>query len=317
MANKLFLGGVAHTTTKEDLSIHFSAYGTVLDAVVMYGKEGQHRGFGFVTLEEDEAVNAVLAEPQVIHDKTIDVKRAVPGSEAPPPRGANGMAGDYGHSARMALAAVPSRIPSAKGSGPATDKVFVGGLPQSVNEDMLSEYFGRYGALVDIVVMKDRMTNKPRGFGFVRYDSTGPVEQVMADYDVHTLEGKWIEVKRAVPQDEMTPTLGGKPVAKGGAWGGKSAGKGGKGCKGCKGGWGGGGFGGGYGGGFGGGYGGGYGGGCGGGYGGGFPAMAPRPYAAPAAFRPQPSSRFAACGGTYPTAGGKGGGKGGFRSQPY
>jgi len=300
MANKLFLGGVAHTTTKEDISIHFSAYGTVVDAVVMYGKEGQHRGFGFVTFEEDEAVNAVLAEPQVIHDKNIDVKRAVPGTEAPPPRVANGMAAAHGHSARMALpAAAPMRTPSAKGAGPATDKVFVGGLPPSVNEDMLSDYFGRYGALVDIVVMKDRVTNKPRGFGFVRYDSTDPVEQVMADYDAHTLEGKWIEVKRAVPQDQMAPTLGGKPVARGGAWGGKSAGKGGKGGKG--------------------GYAGGCGGGCGGYGGGGYPAMAPRAYAPPAAFRPQPSSRFAACGGTYPTAGAypMGGGKGGCRSRPY
>mmetsp|Transcript_99946 Transcript_99946/g.288583 ORF Transcript_99946/g.288583 Transcript_99946/m.288583 type:complete len:132 (-) Transcript_99946:57-452(-) len=131
--------------------------------------------------------------------------------------------------------------------------------------------------------MKDRATGKPRGFGFVRYDSTEPVEQVMAEYETHEFDGKWVEVKKAVPQDQMVQTLGGKPVMnRGGCFSG-GCGKGG--------------FGGAYGGG--GGFGGGYGKGGGKGYSGGY-AMA---YRAPAA--------YSSYGGAYTS------GKGGYRSRPY
>eukprot|EP00445_Apocalathium_hangoei_P091447 CAMPEP_0204230560 /NCGR_PEP_ID=MMETSP0361-20130328/88060_1 /ASSEMBLY_ACC=CAM_ASM_000343 /TAXON_ID=268821 /ORGANISM="Scrippsiella Hangoei, Strain SHTV-5" /LENGTH=97 /DNA_ID=CAMNT_0051199617 /DNA_START=95 /DNA_END=384 /DNA_ORIENTATION=- len=89
---KLFLGGVSPNTQKEDLEAHFGQYGTITDSVVMF-KDGRHRGFGFVTFAEDEAADAVLAEPQVIHERVIDVKRAVPGNEAPPPKYISGAGG--------------------------------------------------------------------------------------------------------------------------------------------------------------------------------------------------------------------------------
>eukprot|EP00443_Scrippsiella_acuminata_P045530 CAMPEP_0115259620 /NCGR_PEP_ID=MMETSP0270-20121206/47917_1 /TAXON_ID=71861 /ORGANISM="Scrippsiella trochoidea, Strain CCMP3099" /LENGTH=325 /DNA_ID=CAMNT_0002675433 /DNA_START=119 /DNA_END=1094 /DNA_ORIENTATION=+ len=227
MSFKLFLGGVAPTTQKEDIEAHFSRYGTIVDAVVMY-KDGRHRGFGFVTFAEEEAMNAVLIEPQVIHDRTIDVKQALPGEQAPPPRTMNGgMVGGYGGGIIGAfggsggfLGAAPSGPPPQRSFGcggggkggvkgaytGATDKVFLGGLSPTTTDEMLSNHFGRYGNLVDVVVMKDKLSQKSRGFGFVRYDSTEPVEQVMADYESHEIDGKWIEVKKAVPQEQMGVT---------------------------------------------------------------------------------------------------------------
>mmetsp|Transcript_72354 Transcript_72354/g.150982 ORF Transcript_72354/g.150982 Transcript_72354/m.150982 type:complete len:307 (-) Transcript_72354:71-991(-) len=257
---KLFLGGLAFSTMKEDVEEHFRQYGTVTDSIVMI-KDGKHRGFGFVTFAEEEAVEAVLAQQQIIHDRVIDVKRAVPGGEAPPPRhGGGGFGGGCKGGGKG--------FGGGKGGGGGghagpTDKVFVGGLAPTVTDETLTNYFSRYGTLVDVVVMKDRATQKSRGFGFVRYDTTDPVEQVMADYESHQIDGKWVEVKRAVPQEQIAPDPRGKGgFGKGGGC--KGGGKGGYGMGG------GGGYGamggcGGYGG-----YGGGYGGcgGCGGGYGG-------------------------------------------------
>eukprot|EP00932_Pfiesteria_piscicida_P010056 SRR837773.20912.p3 GENE.SRR837773.20912~~SRR837773.20912.p3 ORF type:complete len:134 (-),score=57.24 SRR837773.20912:89-439(-) len=81
--------------------------------------------------------------------------------------------------------------------------------------------------------MKDQATNRSRGFGFVQFDSSEPVERVMADYAIHTVEGKWVEVKRSIPREQMPPSAkGGKcGKGKGGAWGGWGGG--------CGGGWGG------------------------------------------------------------------------------
>lgn len=248
MAAKLFLGGIAPTTQKEDIEAHFGAYGQVIDAVVMY-KDGRHRGFGFVTFADHESMHAALAEPQIIHERTIDVKPAVPSEEAPPPRANGGGCGPpafggfppayggklgggfgggyacagYGGKLGPPMAALPGKgAGPSKGYSGSTDKVFIGGLAPTTTDDTLSAYFGRYGQLIDVVVMKDKITQKSRGFGFVRYDSPDPVEQVMADYSSHEIDGKWIEVKRAVPQDQMAgavmPGFGlpGRGFAKGG-----------------------------------------------------------------------------------------------------
>merc|ERR1719188_108230 len=86
-----------------------------------------------------------------------------------------------------------------------TRKVFVGGLPQNCTEEVLSNYFMQYGTIIDSVVMKDRDTGNSRGFGFVTYDSPDAVEMVMAQYQDHRIERKWVEVKRAIAR-ELMPT---------------------------------------------------------------------------------------------------------------
>ncbi|KAL8456995.1 hypothetical protein ACS0TY_035007 [Phlomoides rotata] len=52
-----------------------------------------------------------------------------------------------------------------------TGKVFVGGLPLSLNEDDLREYFSPYGNIVEHQIMLDHKTGRSRGFGFVTFDT--------------------------------------------------------------------------------------------------------------------------------------------------
>jgi RNA recognition motif-containing protein len=84
----------------------------------------------------------------------------------------------------------------------------VGGLPQGVTTDDLKDYFSRYGPITDAVVMLDRRTNRSRGFGFIRFGAgpagTAAAEDALTDFYGHYIDGKWIEVKRATPQ-ELTP----------------------------------------------------------------------------------------------------------------
>eukprot|EP00439_Symbiodinium_sp_Y106_P011799 s2175_g1.t2 len=138
-------------------------------------------------------------------------------------------------------------------------KIFVGGLPQDCPQEMLTDYFGKFGAITDVVVMTDRNTGRCRGFGFVTFESEDSVEMVMAQHADHQILGKWVDCKRATKEGSK-----GVPPSKGGGGFGKGGGKfgGGMGMMG--------GYGGGYGGGKGG-YGGGYGdgGGMKGAYGGG------------------------------------------------
>ncbi|CAA7015553.1 unnamed protein product [Microthlaspi erraticum] len=57
---------------------------------------------------------------------------------------------------------------------------------------------------MDHVVMYDHKTQRPRGFGFVTYDSEDAVDRVL-QRSFHELDGKMVEVKMAVPK-ETSPT---------------------------------------------------------------------------------------------------------------
>ena len=62
-------------------------------------------------------------------------------------------------------------------------------------------YFGKYGEVTDCALMVDRQTGcfhivtllgKSRGFGFVTYKDSAPVDKVLNDKP-HTLDGKAVQ----------------------------------------------------------------------------------------------------------------------------
>lgn len=84
-----------------------------------------------------------------------------------------------------------------------TKKIFVGGLASTVTETDFKKYFEQFGNITDVVVMYDHNTQRPRGFGFITYDSEDAVDRVLHKI-FHELNGKMVEVKRAVPK-ELSP----------------------------------------------------------------------------------------------------------------
>lgn len=86
-----------------------------------------------------------------------------------------------------------------------SDKIFVGGLPPNSSTEMLLAYFARYGTIVHAEVKVEPATGRTRGFGFVQFDCRQVVDEIIRDYATHTIEGKWIEVKRAIPQGYAPP----------------------------------------------------------------------------------------------------------------
>ncbi|XP_006659294.1 heterogeneous nuclear ribonucleoprotein 1 [Oryza brachyantha] len=82
------------------------------------------------------------------------------------------------------------------GASPA--KIFIGGLPKDTTMGTFKEYFGKYGEIVDAVIMKDRFTQKPRGFGFITFADPAVVDRVIEDN--HVINGKEVEIKRTIPK---------------------------------------------------------------------------------------------------------------------
>ncbi|AQZ11417.1 HRP1 (YOL123W) [Zygosaccharomyces parabailii] len=83
-------------------------------------------------------------------------------------------------------------------------KMFIGGLNWETTEDTLRDYFSKYGRVIDLKIMKDTNTGRSRGFGFLTFDSSSSVDEVVKTQ--HILDGKVIDPKRAIPREEQDKT---------------------------------------------------------------------------------------------------------------
>lgn len=79
-------------------------------------------------------------------------------------------------------------------------KLFLGGLSWDTNEEKLKEYFSKYGEVQDVVVMKDKITRRPRGFGFITFADPAAAQAACAE--PHTIDGRQIDAKPSVPHGE-------------------------------------------------------------------------------------------------------------------
>lgn len=97
---------------------------------------------------------------------------------------------------------------SSSSSSSKPGKIFVGGVAWETTEDTFSNYFKKYGDITDSVIMKDKHTQKPRGFGFVTFADPYVIDKVLEDE--HVIDGRTVEVKRTVPREDASSKGGSK-----------------------------------------------------------------------------------------------------------
>ncbi|KDO78485.1 hypothetical protein CISIN_1g011518mg [Citrus sinensis] len=182
---KLFIGGISWDTNEDRLRDYFQAFGEVLEAVIMKDRAtGRARGFGFIVFADPAVAERVVMQKHMIDGRTVEAKKAVPRDDQ-----------NIQNRNNSSIHGSP---------GPArTKKIFVGGLASTVTESDFKKYFDQFGIITDVVVMYDHNTQRPRGFGFITYDSEEAVDKVLLK-TFHELNGKMVEVKRAVPK-ELSP----------------------------------------------------------------------------------------------------------------
>ncbi|KAE8713089.1 Heteroproteinous nuclear ribonucleoprotein 1 [Hibiscus syriacus] len=189
---KLFIGGIAWDTNEERLKEYFSSFGDVIEAVIMKDRTtGRARGFGFIVFADPAVAERVIKEKHNIDGRMVEAKKAVPRDDQN----------------------IMSRSASSNHGSPgpgSTRKIFVGGLASTVTENDFKKYFDQFGNITDVVVMQDHNTQRPRGFGFITYDSEETVDKVLLK-NFHELNGKLVEVKRAVPK-ELSPSPNHSPL---------------------------------------------------------------------------------------------------------
>jgi len=77
--------------------------------------------------------------------------------------------------------------------------IYVGNLSYRVRENDLQGVMAEYGQVVSCKIVKDRETNKSKGFGFVEMDDAG-AEKAIAELNGAELDGRTMVVKEARPK---------------------------------------------------------------------------------------------------------------------
>jgi polyadenylate-binding protein len=140
----------------------FSAFGNILSCKVATDSYGQSKGYGFVQFDSDEAAQKAIDKlnGMLLNDKQVFV-------------------GPFLRKQERESALDKTKF----------NNVFVKNLAESTTEEDLKNFFGEFGALTSVVVMRD-MDGKSRCFGFINFESADDAARA-----VEALNGKKVDDK--------------------------------------------------------------------------------------------------------------------------
>ncbi len=80
-------------------------------------------------------------------------------------------------------------------------RIYVGGLPYSVDDNRLGSLFASYGTVVSANVIIDRASGRSKGFGFVDMENDDAAADAVKSLNGTKLEGRTITVNEARPME--------------------------------------------------------------------------------------------------------------------
>ena len=89
-------------------------------------------------------------------------------------------------------------------------KLYVGNLPFSVTDDLLKQHFAQAGNVVSAQVIIDKMSGRPRGFGFVEMATEDDAANAIKMFNGQQMDGRALTVNVARPREERSGG-GGRP----------------------------------------------------------------------------------------------------------
>jgi len=80
-------------------------------------------------------------------------------------------------------------------------KLFVGGLSYETTEAALKEIFSKAGIVESATVITDKMSGRPKGFGFVEMSSEEEAQKAIEMFNGKEIDGKSVTVNEAKPME--------------------------------------------------------------------------------------------------------------------
>ncbi|HKW31060.1 MAG TPA: RNA-binding protein [Verrucomicrobiae bacterium] len=90
-----------------------------------------------------------------------------------------------------------------------SNKLFVGNLSFDTTENDLQDAFAAHGTVTETNLMMDRVSGRPRGFGFVTMSTPEEAQKAIAALNGAQLGGRALTVNIARPREERPAGGGG------------------------------------------------------------------------------------------------------------
>src|SRR5690349_945783 len=85
-----------------------------------------------------------------------------------------------------------------------SNKLFVGNLSFNITENDLQDTFAAHGNVLEANLMMDRMSGRPRGFGFVTMSTPEEAQAAIEALNGKSIDGRALTVNVAKPREERT-----------------------------------------------------------------------------------------------------------------
>ncbi|KAJ3319017.1 hypothetical protein HDV06_006769 [Boothiomyces sp. JEL0866] len=83
-------------------------------------------------------------------------------------------------------------------------KLYVGNIAWTATEEQLRQPFAKFGSILDVFIVRDRLTGRSRGFAFVEFANKQDAEKAKEELDGTTLQGRVLKVNLAVDRERKT-----------------------------------------------------------------------------------------------------------------
>ncbi len=80
-------------------------------------------------------------------------------------------------------------------------KLYIGNLPWSIDDQGLADLFSKYSSVTSATVIKDRETQRSRGFGFVEFSDGSEADKAVQEMNGFEADGRKLIVNEARPMD--------------------------------------------------------------------------------------------------------------------
>ncbi len=84
------------------------------------------------------------------------------------------------------------------------NKLYIGNLPYSADQQTLQDAFGKCGTVESANVIMDRDTGRSKGFGFVEMSSSAEAQKATQEINGSTIDGREVKVNEAKPQEKRS-----------------------------------------------------------------------------------------------------------------
>jgi len=99
-------------------------------------------------------------------------------------------------------------------------RIFIGGLDHNCDEEVLEKAFSIFGRVVQVMVMRDRETNRSRGFAFMSFEDQSAADDAIRRMHGVEIQGRCVTVRKAEKQAGFVDKPRGRGGYRGGGRGG-------------------------------------------------------------------------------------------------